>query len=86
MSLKNFRHKFGGAGASDDDKLLNFFAGEDAVAAMKAAGAPKDYVISSTPLVTLIEQIAKRKGPVQVYIKRNGMTLKLARRGGLMPN
>ncbi len=80
MSLKNFRHKFGGAGASDDDKLLNFFAGEDAVAAMKAAGAPKDYVISSTPLVTLIEQIAKRKGHVQVYIKRNGVTLRLARR------
>jgi len=28
----------------------------------------------------LIEQIAKRKGPMQVYIKRDGLTLKVERR------
>ncbi len=78
MSLPEFRGKF--AGANDDDKLLNFFAGTEAVAVMKAAGAPKDYGSAATSLVTLIEQIAKRKGPVQVYIKRAGLTLKLARR------
>ncbi|MBM2805048.1 MAG: Carboxylase [Deltaproteobacteria bacterium] len=78
MSLAEFREKF--AGANDDDKLLNFFAGAEAVAAMKAAGAPKDYGAASTSLVTLIEQIARRKGPVQVYIKRDGLTLKLERR------
>ena len=43
MSLKEFRAKFGGDGVSDDDKLLNFFAGADALAALKAAGAPRDY-------------------------------------------
>jgi len=78
MSLAEFREKF--AGANDDDKLLNFFAGAQAVAAMKAAGAPKDYGSASTSLVTLIEQIAQRKGPVQVYIKRDGLTLKMERR------
>jgi oxaloacetate decarboxylase alpha subunit len=78
MSLAEFREKF--AGANDDDKLLNFFAGAEAVAAMKAAGAPKDYGSAATSLVTLIEQIAKRKGPVQVHIKRDGLTLRLERR------
>ncbi|MGH7816476.1 MAG: pyruvate carboxylase subunit B [Candidatus Binatia bacterium] len=78
MSLKHFREKF--SGASDDDKLLNFFAGEEALAAMRAAGAPKDYVTARTPLVTLIEQIAQRKDSAQVYIKRNGLTLQFERR------
>jgi oxaloacetate decarboxylase (Na+ extruding) subunit alpha len=82
MSLAQFREKF--AGATDDDKLLNFFTGAEALAALKAAGAPKDYGNASTSLVTLIEQIAKRKGPVQVYIKRPGFTLKLARRQRLV--
>ena len=80
MSLNQFRETFGGAGVSDDDKLLNFFAGADAVSAMKAAGAPKDYLTSSAPLVTLIEEIAKRKTGGQVYIKRSGLTLRMARR------
>jgi pyruvate/oxaloacetate carboxyltransferase len=80
MSLKEFRAKFGGDSVSDDDKLLKFFAGADAVAIMKAAGAPKDYISSSTPLVTLIQQIARRREPVQIYIRRSGMTLRMERR------
>jgi oxaloacetate decarboxylase alpha subunit len=78
MSASDFREKF--AGANDDDKLLNFFAGAEAVAALKAAGAPKDFGMPSTSLVQLIEQIGQRKGPLQVYIKRDGLTLNLARR------
>lgn len=80
MSLQEFRARFGGDSVSDDDKLLNFFAGADAVAIMKAAGAPKDYISSSTPLVTLIQQIARRREPVQIYIRRSGMTLRMERR------
>lgn len=80
MSLKAFREKFGGANVSDDDKLLHFFAGAEAVAAMQAVGAPKDYVSSAAPLVTLIEQLTKRKGSTQVYVKRNGFSLRLERR------
>ena len=82
MSLEEFRRKFGGASVSDDDKLLNYFAGADAVAAMKTASASAAPVRASAPLVSLIEQITKRKGAAQVYIKRNGLTLRLARRLG----
>jgi oxaloacetate decarboxylase (Na+ extruding) subunit alpha len=79
MSLKEFRRKFGGASVSDDDKLLHYFAGEEAVAAMKAAGAPKDYPTASSPIVALIEQISKRKAAVRVSIRRNGFLLRMER-------
>ena len=85
MSLKEFREKFGGAGISDDERLLHYFAGEDAVAAMRAAGAPEDYISSSTPLLTLIEQLSKRQQATRVYIARNGFKLRLER-GTLPPD
>ena len=71
IGLAEFRMKF--AGNSDDDKLLNFFAGESALAALKAAGAPKDYASTATPLVALIEQLTRRQDSKQVYIKRDGL-------------
>jgi oxaloacetate decarboxylase alpha subunit len=85
MSLQEFRAKFGGAGVSDDDKLLNFFAGADAVAAMKTSGEPKATVPAAKPLLSLIEQITARRTNSQVYIKRNGMTLRMERRHGGAP-
>jgi oxaloacetate decarboxylase (Na+ extruding) subunit alpha len=79
LSLKDFRARLGGAGVNDDDRLLHYFAGEDAVAAMRSAGAPRDYSTVTTPLVTLIEQIAKRKHATRVYIARNGFSLRFER-------
>jgi len=81
MTLREFREKFGGDSVSDDDKLLNFFAGAEAVAAMKAASAPKVYPSSAgTPLVALIEQLSRRKGATQIYVKREGFSLRLERK------
>jgi oxaloacetate decarboxylase alpha subunit len=80
MTLKEFREKFGGTGSDDDERLLHYFAGEDAVTAMRAAGAPKDYTGSSMPLVQLIEQLAKREQTARVYIARNGLRLRAERR------
>ncbi len=80
MSLEEFRQKFGGAAASDDDRLLNYFAGAEAVAAMKAMGPRQIYAPGSAPVMTLIEQLVKRDRPAQVYIKRNGLTLRMERR------
>ncbi|HXV49214.1 MAG TPA: hypothetical protein VEB61_10455 [Candidatus Binatia bacterium] len=85
MSLQVFRDKFGGAGVSDDDKLLNFFAGADAVAAMKTSGEPKETISAAKPVLSLIEQITARRTNSQVYIKRNGMTLRMERRHGGAP-
>ena len=80
MSLSEFREKFGGVSVSDDDKLLHFFAGSEAVATMKAAGTPIEYVNPATPILALIERIAKRKDNASVYIERKDLTLRLERR------
>ena len=77
MSLRELRERFGGAGVSDDDRLLHYFAGADAVAAMRAAGAPEDYSSASTSLVTLIEQITRRKQAARVHIAGDGFNLRL---------
>jgi len=79
ISVKEFRAKFG-ASMSDDDKLLNFFAGEESLQSMKAAGAPKDYVAANMPLIDLIDQVAQRKQSSQIYIHKNGVSLRLERR------
>src|SRR5262245_3274951 len=65
MSLSSFREKFGGAGVSDDDRLLRYFAGDEAVAAMKSAAPPKNYARRTSSLLTLIEQISKRNDSSQ---------------------
>jgi oxaloacetate decarboxylase alpha subunit len=80
IGLAEFRLKFGGDSVSDDDKLLNFFAGAEALAALKAAGAPKDYAGTATPLVALVEQLSRRQDSKQIYIKREGFSLRMARR------
>jgi oxaloacetate decarboxylase alpha subunit len=77
MSLKEFREKFAGAGVSDDDALLNYFAGAEYVAAMKAAGPVRDYVSATLPLLRLIEQLAAGNERRFVDIQRPGLKLRL---------
>ena len=84
-SHKDFRERFGGAGVNDDDRMLHYFAGADAVTAMRAAGAPEDYTSASSPLLALIEQLARRKQATRVHIARNGFSLRLER-GSRLPN
>ena len=81
LSLQEFRRKFGGESVSDDDKLLNYFAGAEAVGAMRTACSPSSFEPSQTSsLITLIEEIGRRNGPLQFYIKRKGLNLRAERR------
>ena len=79
MTVKQFRAKFGGAGVSDDEAILRFFAGAEQVDAMKAAGPVKEYRPAERPLLALIKELAKRKDSHQVYIKRGDLTVQLRR-------
>ncbi|HEX7231751.1 MAG TPA: hypothetical protein VF452_15230, partial [Candidatus Binatia bacterium] len=81
LSVEEFRRKFGGDSVSDDDKLLNYFAGAEAVGAMRTAGARSSFEPSQTSsLIALIEEIGRRNGPLQFYIKRKGVNLRAERR------
>jgi oxaloacetate decarboxylase alpha subunit len=79
MTVKQFRAKFGGAGVSDDEAILRFFAGEEYVEAMKGAAPVREYQPQKRSLVALIEELAKRKDSNQVYIKRGDLTVRLNR-------
>jgi hypothetical protein len=52
-------------------------AGEAAVKAMLAAGAPREYVSAGLPLIKLIGELTKRKDCNQVYIRKGDFTLRL---------
>jgi oxaloacetate decarboxylase alpha subunit len=78
-SAKEFRDKLGGAGISDDELLLRYFAGKDDVEAMKAAGPAKEYPSARQPLVALIEELSKRKECRQIFVKRGNLTIRLER-------
>ncbi len=78
ISLKKFRETF--AGANDDEKILCYFAGDDAVATMKAAGTGRAFTGTKTPLLALIETLAGRKASRQIFIRKGNLTVRLEQR------
>ncbi len=76
QSLADLRRKHGGAHISDDDLLLNFFAGEDQVAAMRAAG-PNSAGGRQPTLMRLIDELSKKKSFSYVNVQKGAMSLTL---------
>jgi oxaloacetate decarboxylase alpha subunit len=60
-TLAEVRRKVGGAGISDEELVLRTIAGDAAVEAMLAAGAPKEHAPRCQPLVRLIGELAARR-------------------------
>ena len=79
-SLEEVRRKFGGASVSDEELLLRVYAGEDAVKGMNAAGASREHLNGTQPLMRLIEELSKKKDCNQVFISRPGLSLTLGKR------
>ncbi len=80
LSLKEFREKFGGPGVTDDERILRFFAGGEAVEAMNAAGPAPQYASAPAPLLSLIETLTKRKDSRQIYVRSGKFTVRLEQR------
>ena len=79
LSLAEVRQKFGGAGVSDEELVLRVIAGEAAVQAMLAAGAPREYLNARQPLIRLIAALAARRDCSRVYIRKDGLLLRMER-------
>ena len=77
LSLQEVKRKFGGPGVSDEELVLRVIAGESAVKAMLAAGAPREYLRTIQPLVRLVGELTRRSDRRQVFIQKNGLTLRL---------
>ena len=64
---------------SDEELLLRWNLSGDEIEAMRAAGAPKEYLTSRQPLVNLIDALSKRKDYRQIVIKKGDMVVSLNR-------
>ena len=82
-SLEEMRSKLGGPSLGDDELLMRYVAGNEDVDAMRAAGAPKQYSDTSNFLLTLLQELSRRKDCNQIYVQKDGLSLTLEKRSRL---
>ncbi|MBI3000905.1 MAG: hypothetical protein HYY46_21010, partial [Deltaproteobacteria bacterium] len=51
--------------------------GEAEVKAMQAAGPPRSYLSVENPLITLIDELSKKKNLTHVYIRKGDLSVRL---------
>jgi oxaloacetate decarboxylase (Na+ extruding) subunit alpha len=80
-TYEDIRARYGGPGVSDEEILLRMECSDAELAAMRAAGPPRDYehLDAHTPLVALVEQLTRRPDRAYVHIERGDLALTLAR-------
>ena len=78
-TLQQFRAKLDGAGISDDELLLRYFAGREDVEKMKAAEPVREYSSVRQPLMLLIDELSKQKRFRQVVVQRGDLAIRLER-------
>jgi oxaloacetate decarboxylase alpha subunit len=81
VSTNELRAKLGGPSLSDDELLMRYVVGHEDVDAMRLAGAPKDYSDTGNPLLALVQQLTQRKGCNQIYVRKQGFSIALEKRG-----
>ena len=81
-SIEEVRQHFGGPGVSDDELLLRYLAGNDAVAAMRAAPRKSGHGVDGRlPLVSLVNELAKKSSLSQIKIEKKGFLFHMAKAG-----
>jgi oxaloacetate decarboxylase alpha subunit len=76
-TVQEIRKKMNAENVSDEELLLRWNLGADEIDAMRAAGAPKEYLTARQPLVNLINALSKRNDYRQIVIQKGEMTLSL---------
>ena len=59
---------------------MRYVAGNEDVEAMRAAGAPKAYSDTRNPLLTLLEELSRRKDFSRIHIRKDDLSLSLEKR------
>ena len=80
--LDELRRMYGGAGVSDEEMVLRWLTSKEDVDAMRAVGPLGVYPSAVHPLVTLVEQMTKRRDCSQIQVRRHGLSLSLEKRAG----
>ena len=66
-------------GVPDEELLLRWNLSVEEIAAMRAAGAPKEYLTARQPLVDLIDALTKRTDYRQIVIQKGQLVLSFNR-------
>jgi len=78
-TVAELRKKMNAENVSDEEFLLRWNLNVEEIQAMRAAGAPKEYLTSRQPLVNLLEALSKRKDFRQIVIQKGDMAISLQR-------
>ena len=78
-TVRELRKKMNAEHVSDEDFLLRWNLEESEIAAMRAAGAPREYLSARQPLVALIDALSKRGNYRQIVIRKGDMLVSLNR-------
>jgi len=76
-TIAEIRKKMDAEHVSDEELLLRWNLGVDEIEAMRAAGAPKEYLTARQPLVNLLDSLSKRTEYRQIVIQKGDMVLSL---------
>ena len=79
LTIEEVRRKLGGAGVTDEELLLRWMLGEEEIAAMRAAGPPREYLSARLPMVALMERLTDRGRYAGIHVRRPGFSLSLQR-------
>ncbi|PZC48947.1 MAG: oxaloacetate decarboxylase, alpha subunit [Chloroflexi bacterium] len=75
-SLQEIRSQYGG-NISDEEIVLRAYGGDGAVESMGKSSSPQEFMSAHQPLVTLIEEITKRRGFSHVVVQKGDVSLTL---------
>jgi oxaloacetate decarboxylase alpha subunit len=78
-SVPELRKKMNAEQVSDEEFLLRWNLEESEIAAMRAAGEPKEYLTARQPLVALVDALSKRKNYRQIVVQKGDMVVSLNR-------
>jgi oxaloacetate decarboxylase alpha subunit len=78
-TVAELRKRMNAEHVSDEEFLLRWNLETKEIEAMRAAGAPKEYLTARQPLVNLIDALSKRKDCRHIVIQKGEMVVSLNR-------
>ena len=79
-TFDDLRQRFGGPGVTDEETMLRWLFGADAVEAQRRAGPPQPYASGRHKVVELVDRLTQRDDRALIAVERPGLRLRLERR------
>ena len=80
-SLEEVRQLYGAPGLSDEEMLLRLEVTETEIETMRSSGGPRQYLRADQPLVTLVEELARRDDRSFIQVQKGDLAITLQKTG-----